>query len=223
MVDMAHFSGLVAGKVFTGIFDPVPYAAVVTTTTHKTLRGPRGGMVLCTEEYGGAVDKGCPMVLGGPLPHVIGAKAVAFKEASEEGFKKYAHQVVANAKALAEALQVGGATVITGGTDNHLVLVDVAASFGISGMEAEKVLRAAGMTVNRNTIPFDPKGPWHTSGVRMGTPAITSRGMKESEMKVIGEAFCTLLKGRDAKVIEGVRGRIDVLLDQFPLYPEITI
>src|SRR6266545_2024327 len=184
MVDMAHFAGLVAGKVFTGDFDPVRHAQIVTTTTHKTLRGPRGGMVLCEERLGPTVDRGCPLVLGGPLPHVMAAKAVALTEASRPEFAAYSRQVVDNAATLAEALQSEGATVVTGGTDNHLLLID-ARPFGLSGRQAESALREAGVTVNRNVIPYDPNGAWYTSGVRVGTPAATTLGMGPAEMREI--------------------------------------
>ena len=240
-VDMAHFAGLVAGKVFTGEYNPIPYADIVTSTTHKTLRGPRGGLILCTQEYAEAIDKGCPVVLGGPLPHVMAAKAVAFKEALTPEYQTYAHQVVANAQALAEALKTQGAEVITGGTDNHLLLVDVKKSYGISGKQAESALREALFTVNRNTIPFDPNGPWFTSGVRMGTPALTTLGMKEAQMQQIAAAFHQLLKATkpgpgknqgelsrasyeiDPEVLAEVQERIQALLEQFPLYPELML
>src|SRR5207248_2633213 len=153
MVDMAHFAGLVAGKVFTGDCDPVAHAHVVTTTTHKTLRGPRGGMILCTEEFAPWVDKGCPMILGGPLPHVMAAKTVAFHEAATPEFGAYAHKIVENARALAEACLAEGIEVLTGGTDNHLMLLDVAATFGLTGRQAESALRECGITLNRNSLP----------------------------------------------------------------------
>src|SRR6266542_2113398 len=185
MVDMAHFAGLVAGKVFTGDFDPVRHAHIVTTTTHKTLRGPRGGMVLCEERLGPTVDRGCPLVLGGPLPHVMAAKAVALTEARRPDFAAYSRQVVDNAATLAEALQSEGATVVTGGTDNHLALLDVR-PFGLTGRQAESALRSAGITANRNVIPYDPNGSWYTSGIRVGTPAATTLGMGGDEMREIG-------------------------------------
>lgn len=240
-VDMAHFAGLVAGKVFTGEYNPVPYADIVTSTTHKTLRGPRGGLILCKEEYAEAIDKGCPVALGGPLPHVMAAKAVAFKEAATPEFQRYAHHIVANARALAETLRSQGAQVVTGGTDNHIVLVDVQASYGLSGRQAETALREALFTVNRNTVPFDVNGPWFTSGIRMGTPAVTTLGMKEGEMREIGEAFHALLSATrpapgkapgelnrtkyrlDPLVLARVQERIQALLDGFPLYPELIL
>ena len=240
-VDMAHFAGLVAGKVLTGEFNPIPYADVITSTTHKTLRGPRGGLILCKQEYAETIDKGCPVVLGGPLPHVMAAKAVAFKEALTRDYQAYAGQVVANARALAETLKGCGAHVITEGTDNHLILIDVKKSYGISGKQAESALREAFFTVNRNTVPFDVNGPWFTSGVRMGTPAVTTLGMKEAEMQEIGAALHQLLKATkpapgktaselslarhlvDPVVLGEVQGRIRALLEQFPLYPELIL
>lgn len=239
MVDMAHFAGLVAGKVMQGNYNPIPFAHIVTSTTHKTLRGPRGGLVLCTQEFKDAVDKGCPLVLGGPLPHVMAAKALAFKEALKPEFSAYAHQVVKNAQALADSLMEKGARVLTGGTDNHLLVFDVASSFHLNGRQAESLLREALLTVNRNAIPFDVNGPWYTSGVRMGTPAMTTRGMGVSEMKEIASIAVDLLKEAkplvDAKgpskakavVPEAVMGktrhRVVELLKDFPLYPELLI
>jgi glycine hydroxymethyltransferase len=180
MVDMAHFAGLVAGKVFTGDEDPVPHAHVTTTTTHKSLRGPRGGLVLATSEYSDAVDKGCPMVLGGPLSHVMAAKAVALAEARQPGFQAYAQRVADNAKALADGFLRRGARLVTGGTDNHIVLLDVT-SFGLTGRQAESALLDAGIVTNRNSIPADPNGAWYTSGIRFGTPALTTRGFGAAE------------------------------------------
>ena len=168
MVDMAHFAGLVAGGVLTGDLDPVPHADVVTSTTHKSLRGPRGGLVLCTDDYAEFVDRGCPMVLGGPMPHVMAAKAVALAEARTPAFAAYARRIVDNAAALAEGLLRRGARLVTGGTDNHLVLVDVTASFGLTGRQAESALLEAGVVTNRNSVPADPNGAWYTSGVRLG-------------------------------------------------------
>jgi glycine hydroxymethyltransferase len=233
MVDMAHFAGLVAGKVFTGDFDPVRHAHVVTTTTHKTLRGPRGGMVLATAEYAPAVDKGCPMVLGGPLPHALAAKAVALQEALEPGFRDYAHAIVDNSRTLAEELQKRGATVLTGGTDNHLVLVDVAESYGLTGRQAETALRFCGLTLNRNSLPYDANGPWYTSGLRLGTPAITTLGMGAAEVTEIADVITTVLAAvkpaadskakfaLDTPVVEGAKQRVSDLLARYPLYPEI--
>ena len=176
MVDMAHFAGLVAGKVLTGDFDPVPHAHIVTTTTHKSLRGPRGGMVLCQPELAEAVDRGCPLVLGGPLPNVMAAKAVALAEARQPSFQEYAQRIVANAQALSDGLIRRGTRLVTGGTDNHLVLIDVG-GFGLTGRQAEQALLDAGIVTNRNAIPRDPNGAWYTSGIRIGTPALTTRGL----------------------------------------------
>jgi glycine hydroxymethyltransferase len=241
MVDMAHFAGLVAGKVFTGEFNPVPYAHIITSTTHKTLRGPRGGLVLCNQEFREVVDKGCPIILGGPLPHVIAAKAIAFKEAATPAFVDYAHQIVKNARSLAEGLLKRGVTITTGNTENHLIVIDVAKSFGLNGRQAEQVLRQASFTVNRNTVPFDQNGAWYTSGVRIGTPALTTLGMKEKEMDQIAEMMVTLLKGArlvpfqdeserkkaapevDATLLHETQLQVKKLLHQFPLYPEIDI
>ena len=241
MVDMAHFAGLVAGKVMKGDFNPVPFAHIVTSTTHKTLRGPRGGLVLCKGEFREIVNKGCPLVLGGPLPQVMAAKAVAFKEANTQEFQDYAHQIVRNSKALAEGLIKKGVPITTGGTDNHLLVMDVASKFGLTGRQAETALREARFTVNRNAIPFDVNGAWYTSGVRMGTPALTTLGMKEGEMQQIAEFIVELLsaatptnvektgeKSRakvhiDASVLQSVQEKCLNLLKKFPLYPEIII
>src|SRR5258708_6346182 len=185
MVDMAHFAGLVAGGVFTGEFNPVAHAHVVTSTTHKTLPGPRGGLVLCHQEFPPWRDKGVPAILGGPLPQVLAAKAVAFREASSPEFKVYSQAIVDNARALAQACIDLNMHVLTGGTDNHLLLVDVAQSYGLSGRQAESALRECGITLNRNALPFDTNGPWYTSGLRLGTPAVTTLGMSASDMKAI--------------------------------------
>ena len=234
-VDMAHFAGLVAGGVMQGNYNPIPFAHIVTSTTHKTLRGPRGGLVLCKEEFREAVDKGCPIVLGGPLPHVMAAKAIAFKEASSPAFSRYAHQVVENAKMLAETLQSQGVRVLTGGTDNHLLVMDVASTFGLNGRQAESALREAHLTVNRNSIPRDPNGAWYTSGVRMGTPATTTLGMGVEEMREIGAIVAELLRATNAvsgskakivvepTVLGRARQRVAELLAAFPLYPELVI
>ena len=192
MVDMAHFAGLVAGKVFTGDFDPVPHAHIVTTTTHKSLRGPRGGMVLCQPELADQVDRGCPMVLGGPLPHVMAAKAVALAEARRPDFADYAQRIVDNAQALAEGLLRRGAKLVTGGTDNHLVLIDVT-GYGLTGRQAEQALLDSGIVTNRNSVPQDPNGAWYTSGIRIGTPALTTRGLGTAEMDEIAELIHTVL------------------------------
>jgi glycine hydroxymethyltransferase len=192
MVDMAHFAGLVAGKVFTGEFDPVPHAHVTTTTTHKSLRGPRGGLVLCQPEYADAVDRGCPMVLGGPLGHVMAAKAVALAEARQDSFRTYAQRVASNAVALAEGLMRRGARLVTGGTENHLVLIDVSA-FGITGRQAESALLDSGIVTNRNSIPRDPNGAWYTSGIRIGTPALTSRDFGGADFDRVAELIVDVL------------------------------
>ena len=197
MVDMAHFAGLVAGGVFTGDFDPVPNAHVVTSTTHKSLRGPRGGFILSNDsELAEFVNKGCPMVLGGPLSHVMAAKAVAFSEARQPEFKQYAQQVADNATALAEAIMKRGGRIVTAGTDNHLVLVDVR-SFGLTGRQAESALEEAGVIVNRNSIPSDPNGAWYTSGVRLGTPALTTLGMDTADMDDVADILCEVLSNTD--------------------------
>src|ERR687894_2870793 len=193
IVDMSHFAGLVAGKVFTGDFDPVPHAHVVTTTTHKSLRGPRGGMVLAQPDYADAVDRGCPMVLGGPLPQVMAAKAVAFAEARQPAFAGYAQAVVDNAVTLGEGLARRGVRLVTGGTDNHLVLLDVS-GFGLTGRQAESALLEAGIVTNRNSVPADPNGAWYTSGVRMGTPALTTRGFGKEEFDRVAELIVHVLQ-----------------------------
>jgi glycine hydroxymethyltransferase len=235
LVDMAHFAGLVAGKVMKGEFDPVPFADMVTSTTHKTLRGPRGGVVLAKSIYREVLDKGCPLVLGGPLPNVLAAKAIAFKEANTTAFQAYAHQIVKNAQALAGELMARGVKITTDGTDNHLMVCDVASTFGLTGRQAETALREAYFTVNRNSVPFDVQGPWYTSGVRIGTPAVTTLGMKEPEMKQIAEQIVLLLRATkpapdsrakveiDPKILTGVQKQVDALLERFPLYPELVI
>jgi glycine hydroxymethyltransferase len=234
LVDMAHFAGLVAGKVLTGDFDPVPHADVVTTTTHKSLRGPRGGMVLCTEEYAPDVDRGCPMVLGGPLPHVMAAKAVALAEARRPEFAGYAQQIVANAQALAEGLLKRDVRLVTGGTDNHLVLADVR-QFGLTGRQAESALLDAGLVTNRNAVPADPNGPWYTTGVRLGTPALTTRGLGEDELAEVGDLIADVLSNTqsdgeskvryrlDEQVAERVRARAGEIIGAHPLYPGIDL
>jgi glycine hydroxymethyltransferase len=239
MVDMAHFAGLVAGKVFTGEEDPVPYAHIVTTTTHKSLRGPRGGLVLATKEYSDSVDRGCPMVLGGPLGHVMAAKAVALAEARTTGFRSYAQAIADNAHALADGLLRRGASLVTGGTDNHLVLIDVS-GFGLTGRQAESALLDAGIVTNRNAVPADPNGAWYTSGVRIGTPALTSRGFGASEFDRVAELIVGVLKkttpvtaasGQPGKakytVADGVAAATKAaaaeLLADHPLYPGLTL
>ncbi|MBV1935384.1 glycine hydroxymethyltransferase [Streptomyces sp. BV286] len=239
MVDMAHFAGLVAGKVLTGDFDPVPHAQIVTTTTHKSLRGPRGGMVLCDSSLADQVDRGCPMVLGGPLPHVMAAKAVALAEARRPEFREYAQAVVDNARALAEGLMRRGAKLVTGGTDNHLNLIDVS-SYGLTGRQAESALLESGIVTNRNAIPADPNGAWYTSGIRIGTPALTTRGLGATEMDEIAGLIDRVLatteagttaKGApskaqhilDPKIADEISHRATDLLTGFPLYPEIDL
>jgi glycine hydroxymethyltransferase len=200
---------------------PVPYSDFVTTTTHKTLRGPRGGLVLCREQYAKDLDRTVfPGVQGGPLMHIIAAKAVCFKEAAEPGFIAYQRQIVANAKRLASVLTTAGFRLVSGGTDNHLMLVDVF-SKGITGKAAEAALGKAGMTVNKNAIPFDRNPPMVASGIRLGTPAVTTRGMGEAEMDVIGELFTRALQTPDDDHALGmVRAEVESLCRKFPLYPE---
>ena len=218
LVDMAHFAGLVAGGVHPS---PVPHAQIVTSTTHKTLRGPRAGMILARQEYGAAIDKVVfPGMQGGPLVHIIAAKAVCFLEAMQPSFRDYARQIVANAKVLAETLAAEGYRIISGGTDTHLMLVDVFAK-GMLGSEAEKALGEAGITVNKNAIPFDTNPPMKPSGIRIGTPALTTRGMKEAEMKQVGRWISEALHHRtDAAVLGKIRKQVLELADTFPLYPE---
>jgi glycine hydroxymethyltransferase len=216
LVDMAHFAGLVAGGAHPS---PVPHAHVVTTTTHKTLRGPRSGMILCKADYAAAVDKSVfPGCQGGPLVHIMAAKAVCFREALQPSFKDYASQIVKNAKVLAQTLADDGYRIISGGTDTHLMLVDVF-SKGMFGSEAEKALGEAAITVNKNAIPFDTNPPMKPSGIRIGTPAMTTRGMKEAEMKQIGHWITEALNHRsDAEVLKKIRGQVLELCEQFPLY-----
>ena len=216
LVDMAHFAGLVAGGAHPS---PVPHAHVTTTTTHKTLRGPRSGMILCKADYAAAVDKSVfPGCQGGPLVHIMAAKAVCFREALQPSFKDYAAQIVKNAKVLAQTLADDGYRIISGGTDTHLMLIDVF-SKGMLGSEAEKALGEAGITVNKNAIPFDTNPPMKPSGIRIGTPAMTTRGMKEAEMKQIGHWITEALNNRaDAAVLKKIRGQVLELCEQFPLY-----
>jgi glycine hydroxymethyltransferase len=216
MVDMAHIAGLVAAGVHPS---PVPLADIVTSTTHKTLRGPRGGLVLSREQYGKSLNSQIfPGIQGGPLMHVIAAKAVAFKEALTPEFKAYQRQIVANAKALAEALQRGGLRLCSGGTDNHLMLVDLRPK-GLNGKVGEDVLGKAGITVNKNMIPFDPEKPMVTSGVRIGTPAITARGMKEADMAAVGALIVEALDhAQDTPRLASIRERVKELTRSFPLY-----
>lgn len=201
MVDMAHFAGLVAGKVYKGKYNPVPYADVVTTTTHKTLRGPRGGMVLCKKEFSESVDKACPLVMGGPLPHVIAAKSISFSQALEPEFETYALQIVKNAKKLAQSLVELGCDVVTKTTENHIVLVNVS-NFSLTGRQAESSLRECGVTLNRNALAYDEFGPWYTSGLRLGTPALTTLGFKEKDMEEIAKIIVDVLKNTKATIIE---------------------
>ncbi len=216
-VDMAHFAGLVAAGEYPS---PVPHADVVTTTTHKTLRGPRGGLILCKAEHRKAIDKAMfPGIQGGPLEHVIAAKAVAFREALDPSFKTYAAQVVANARALAAALVQCGFQVVSGGTDNHLMLVDLR-NRDLTGKVAEKALDLAGITVNKNTVPRETQSPFVTSGIRIGTPAVTTRGMREAEMAVIATLIDRVLAApEDQSEIDAVRAEVKALAGKFPLYP----
>jgi glycine hydroxymethyltransferase len=239
IVDMAHFAGLVAGRVFTGDENPVPFAHLTTTTTHKSLRGPRGGAVLAQPEFAEFVDKGCPMVLGGPLSHVMAAKAVAFAEARRPEFQTYARNVADNAVALADGLRRRGGTLVTGGTDNHLVLLDVS-SFGLTGRQAESALVDSGIVTNRNSVPRDPNGAWYTSGIRLGTPALTSRGFGPTEFDRTAELIVDVLTATTApaaanggvskakydlpeSVAEKTQAAARELLDANPLYPGLEL
>ncbi len=238
MVDMAHFAGLVAGKVLTGDLDPVAHAHVVTSTTHKSLRGPRGGMVLCTAEYAEFVDRGCPMVLGGPMPHIMAAKAVCLAEARTPSFVDYAQRIVNNADALARGLLRRGVRLVTGGTENHLVLMDVT-NHGLTGRQAESALLDAGVVTNRNSIPADPNGAWYTSGVRLGTPALTTLGLGTDEFDEVADIIADVLRATEpatanskrsqarytlpADVAAECRTRCADLLSRFPLYPTIQL
>ncbi|MDR0305015.1 MAG: glycine hydroxymethyltransferase [Chitinispirillales bacterium] len=244
MVDMAHFAGLVAGKVFEGEFDPVKWADVVTTTTHKTLRGPRGGIVLCKKEFAEFMDKGCPLVLGGPLAHVMAAKAIAFTEALKPEFREYAKKIVSNSKSLAQACKDEGMEVVSGGTDNHLFLIDAVKSFGLSGRQAAGALFECGVTLNKNSIPFDKENAMITSGLRVGTAAVSTLGMGEYEMKEIAKIFSLILRNTKAGVVEkgenaGKPSKISYIIDEkikveakekvksllakFVLYPELDL
>jgi glycine hydroxymethyltransferase len=216
IVDMAHFAGLVAGGAHPS---PVPYAHITTTTTHKTLRGPRSGLILSGQQFAAAIDKSVfPGQQGGPLVHIIAAKAVAFKEALQPDFKIYAHQIVSNANVLADELAANGYRIVSGGTDNHLMLVDVFAK-GMLGSEAEAALGEAGITVNKNAIPYDTNPPLRPSGIRIGTPALTTRGMKEAEMRTIGKWIAEALDQRNnAQTLSRIRGLVLELAEQFPLY-----
>ena len=216
MVDMAHFAGLVAAGLHP---NPVEYADIVTTTTHKTLRGPRGGMIMCKEEYAKAIDKSIfPGIQGGPLMHVIAAKAVAFGEALQPEFKEYAKQVIVNAQTLANALQQEGFTIVSGGTDTHVLLVDLR-TVGLTGKVAEHVLDEVGITCNKNTIPFDPESPFVTSGIRLGTPALTTRGLNAEDMKEIASIIALVLKRpEDTETQEEAKQRVAKLCKQYPMY-----
>ena len=219
MVDMAHIAGLVAAGLHPS---PIPYADVVTSTTHKTLRGPRGGIILTNDEdIIKAINKAVfPGLQGGPLMHIIAAKAVAFKEALEPSFKSYAQQVIDNAATLGETLKKEGVTLVSGGTDNHIVLLDLR-SWDLTGKEAEKLLEEAGITVNKNTIPFDPQSPFVTSGIRMGTAALTTRGMKQDEMVKIGEVIAAVLKSKgDKDVLESAKETTKAICNAFPLFQQ---
>mgnify|MGYP001644188612 FL=1 len=239
MVDMAHFAGLVAGKVFTGDENPVAWADIVTTTTHKTLRGPRGALILCKAEFADAVNKGCPLVLGGPLPHIMAAKAIALKEAASEDFKTYARNVRDNARFLAKACIDRGMKLQTGGTDNHLMLIDVT-TYGLTGRQAEAAMFQCGVTLNANSLPFDKNGPWWTSGIRVGTPGVTTLGMTEADMKEVASIIDSVLKGTkpgttkdgkpakgkivlDPAVQEKAKQRVRSLLAKHVLYPELDL
>lgn len=214
LVDMAHIAGLVAAGLHP---NPVPYADFVTTTTHKTLRGPRGGMILCKEEYAKAIDKAIfPGIQGGPLMHIIAAKAVCFKEALQDSFKEYQKQVVKNAAALSKAFIEKGFKLVSGGTDNHLMLLDLT-EMDITGKEAERLLDDVGITANKNAIPFDTKSPFITSGLRIGTPAVTSRGLKEEDMPEIAELIYLTITDFE-KNADAVRARVKALCDKYPLY-----
>ena len=219
MVDMAHIAGLIAGGAHPS---PIPYADVVTTTTHKTLRGPRGAAILCKEEYAAQIDKAVfPGMQGGPFDHAIAAKAVCFKEAAEPSFGKYAHAIVENANALAEGLLEEGFSLVTGGTDNHLMIIDLTKE-GISGKEAQAALDECAITTNKNTIPYDTQSPFVTSGIRLGTPALTTRGMGKSEMRESARLIRKAIAGRaDAAAKKGVREEVKALTSRFPLYPEL--
>ncbi|MBB5218006.1 glycine hydroxymethyltransferase [Treponema rectale] len=239
MVDMAHFAGLVAGKVFTGEYNPVEWADVVTSTTHKTLRGPRGALILCKKEFTDYVNKGCPMVLGGPLGHVMAAKAVALKEANTQAYRDYASNVVKNAQALAKSCMDKGMILQTGGTENHLMLIDVT-TYGLTGKQAEAALFKCGVTANANALPYDKNGAWWTSGIRIGTPGLTTLGMNEKDMEEVASIIDLVLKGtkpgltKEGKPAKGkieldpaveadAKKRVQSLLSKHVLYPELDL
>lgn len=234
IVDMAHFAGLVAGKVFKGVNNPIPFADIVTSTTHKTLRGPRGGIVLCKKDFATMIDKACPLTMGGPLPHVIAAKAIALENALKPDFEIYAHQIVKNARALAQQLMRRGANLLTKGTDNHQVIVDIS-PYQLNGRQAELSLRRAGIVCNRNLLPYDQMGAWYTSGLRLGTAALTTLGMKEDQMVEIADLIVRVLSHTrscgekssrfeiEEKVAGEVRGCARDLCEEFPLYPQLPM
>jgi glycine hydroxymethyltransferase len=239
MVDMAHFAGLVAGGVFAGDYSPFPHAHVVTTTTHKTLRGPRAGIVFSTMEFADSLDGGCPLVMGGPLPHVIAAKTIALREAATPAFACYANEIVENAAALAESCKNASLELVSGGTDNHLLLVDLAKT-GLTGRQAESLLHDCGITLNRNALPFDPNGPWFTSDLRVGTAAATTLGMGRAEMVELGSIMGEVIRAaKPASTKEGkpsrakatlgaialdrARSRVATLMERFPVYPELDL
>ncbi len=221
MADIAHIAGLIVGEAHP---NPVPYTDVITTTTHKTLRGPRGAIVLCKKEYAEQIDKAVfPGLQGGPLDHAIAAKAVCFKEAMKPDFKEYAKQIVKNAKALADELMALGCKLISGGTDNHLMLIDLR-NKNMTGKEAQLLLEEVDITLNKNTIPYDPQKPFIASGIRLGTPALTTRGMKEEEMRIIAKMIVKVLDNRnDASIKSKVKQEIKELCSRFPLYPELGV
>ncbi len=238
MVDMSHFAGLVAGKAYEGEYNPVPYADIVTTTTHKTFRGPRGAMILCKKWLAEYVDSSCPTCMGGQLPQILAAKVVALKEAMSEDYKDYAKQIILNSKALAKSLINNGIKVCTGGSDNHIVLIDVS-PLNLNGRQAENILRECHITVNRNALPNDPNGPWYTSGIRLGTAALTTLGMKEAQMEEIGEYIANILKNAQpyiakngnkskVKVIlnidtkEDITSKVVKLIKEYPAYKELS-
>ena len=235
MCDMAHFAGLVAGKVFTGVYDPVPYCDIVTSTTQKTLRSGRGGLILSKNYLADYISRGCPIAMGGPLNNMVAAKAVGFAEALKPEFREYAQQVVKNCQTLADALKVCGVKLLTDGTDNHMLIIDLT-PYGLTGRQAEQALLDCGIVVNRNSIPNDPNGYWYCSGLRVGTAALTSRGMKEDEMVSIASWIALILShtkpegDSKAKYVftlpetkQFILERIGELLDKFPLYPELEI
>ena len=216
LADVAHIIGLIVAGLHP---DPVPYADVVTATTQKTLRGPRGGLILCRQKYASAIDKAVfPGIQGGPFMHVIAAKAVCFKEASQPEFKSYQRQIISNAKALAEVLKEEGFRLVSGGTDNHLVVVDLS-NKGITGDRAAAILEEAGIVVNKNSIPFDKRPPFSPSGIRLGTPAVTTRGMKEAEMRTIGKWISRILYNpQDRLLRKEIKGKVEKLCQKFPIY-----